>query len=164
MEYRYIKGYKNPYRISDQGVLEKKLSNGKWKIIKPSLVSNILRVKLVRPDGSRHHVTVRALMRDYFMGGERKGMCVTCRNNMQTDCALENLIFVPRYCAATSGAGENRKPVAKVDKYGAVLEVYRSIREAAKKNYMSESSVSERCHNKIKDPFKRCYYSFKFEV
>lgn len=162
MEYRNIEGYKHPYRISEEGTVEKKLKTGRWVVIQPNVCRNVLRTKLIRPDGSRHNVMIKSLMRDHFMGGKRPGMCVICRNKMQTDCALENLMFVPRYSRFTSGANANRKPVVKIDEHGKIIEAYSSIREAARKNFISESCVSLRCKNKVKNPFSKAYFTFKF--
>ena len=43
----------------------------------------------------------------------------------------------------------NRKPVARIDKEGNVVE-YRSIQEAAKENYLERSSITKALTGKIK--------------
>lgn len=57
----------------------------------------------------------------------------------------------------------NCRAVAKVNEAGAVLEVYPSIVDAAKANYMTEVGVKTHLRGKVKKPFK-CTggYTFRY--
>lgn len=162
MEYREIKGYKYPYRISEEGKITKKLRSGKWISISAHIDRSALRVKLINPDGSRKTVAVKSLMRDLFFGGKRTGMCLTQKNGMISDCSVYNLKWVPRYSVNTTRCNKTRVPVEKIDEQGNVLDVYKSMTEAAAKNYVCISSVSHRCSNKVANPFKTFGFSFRY--
>jgi len=58
---------------------------------------------------------------------------------------------------------QKRRRIERIDSAGNVTAVYRNETEAAKKNYLSKASVSNRCHNKTKKPFKSMDFSFRFE-
>ena len=51
----------------------------------------------------------------------------------------------------------------KVTENGDEVEVYRSAREAARKNSMSYQTVLDRCHNRVKKPFALDGYTYQFE-
>ena len=55
------------------------------------------------------------------------------------------------------------KAVVKIDRDGKVLEKYRSLSEAAKKNPMSKTSIENRTRRKLKHEFSICDFTFRLE-
>ena len=55
------------------------------------------------------------------------------------------------------------KAVVKVDQNGNVLDRYRSLSEAAKKNPMSKTSIENRTRRKLKNEFAVCDFTFRLE-
>lgn len=53
------------------------------------------------------------------------------------------------------------KAVVKIDQNGNVLETYKSLSEAAKKNPMSKTSIENRTRRKIKNEFEICNFTFR---
>lgn len=55
------------------------------------------------------------------------------------------------------------KAVVKIDQNGKVLERYKSLSEAAKKNPMSKTSIENRTRRKLKNEFAVCDFTFRLE-
>lgn len=55
------------------------------------------------------------------------------------------------------------KAVVKIDMNGNVLERYKSLSEAAKKNPMSKTSIENRTRRKLKHEFAICDFTFRLE-
>lgn len=163
MRYVSIPGYAKEYRISEEGIIQSKRRNGKWATVKARVERSQLQVKLYRKDGTRHSRSVKSLMRDCFLGGPREGYRLTNANSMISDCSIYNLKWVKQSQLHKIHGHKSRKPVVKVDRYGAPLAYYSSIHEAAAKNYVSIACVSRRCNKVIKDPFRYLDFDFKFE-
>ena len=60
------------------------------------------------------------------------------------------------------GRGMTRK-VEKIDSQGNVIETYKNETVAAKANYLCVQAVSNRCNGKVKYPFKKMDFSFRFK-
>lgn len=61
------------------------------------------------------------------------------------------------------GARSRRKAVVKIDNYGEIVEVYSSARMAAKANYMSHQTVTDRCNGKCRSIFAPDGYAYAWE-
>lgn len=162
----YLDGYKIPYRINDDGVLQG-FFNHRWrtKALNFSGQSTRPYYSMTLADGKRKNIPAVNLVIDAFLGGRKPGASYLHKNGNKFDCSVYNLKPVTQsYIATNCGGRSKRKAVEKIDREGNVLELYRSEEEAAKKNYISQNSVSRRCRNKIKgDPFKLAGFSFRFE-
>ena len=55
------------------------------------------------------------------------------------------------------------KAVVKINEEGKVLERYKSLSEAAKKNPMSKTSIENRTRRKLKNEFAVCDFTFRLE-
>lgn len=163
MAWKLIEGYKYPYRVSDQGEVQRQAPNGEWRTRKAYPYSGQWRVQLWLPDGSFKRVQVSKLVADAFMGGTPPGMLRVHRNGMKHDNAVENIVFMSRAKAAKQHRPGNSAPVLKVDKRGKVVAVYRSTSEAAKANHISQSAISKRCLGQIEDPYRLDGYNYIFE-
>lgn len=162
----YLDGYKIPYRINDDGVLQG-FFNRRWrtKVLNFSSKSTRAYYSMTLADGKRKNIPAVNLVIEAFLGGRKPGMSYLHKNGNKFDCSIYNLEPVTQSYIVTNYAGRSkRKAVEKIDREGNVLELYRSEEEAAKKNYISHNSVSRRCRNKIKgDPFELAGFSFRFE-
>ena len=156
-----ITGYKYRYRISTEGVVQK-LDGEKWITLSQRIGKTRAFVDMWNSDNVRVKVPVVRLMANAFLGGQKKGYAVIHINGAKLDNGLTNLQMVPHKEAARLSSGNRRRPVEKIDRDGNVIEVYRSQVEAARKNYMSKNSVSIRCLNRVKDPYKLMGYTFRY--
>lgn len=160
MRYAMIEGYKYPYRIGENGVVECG-KTGQWIPLVPTIShSKRARVKLRLPDGKQKYFAVSHLMADAFMGGVPEGHGVFHKDPFKLDNELENLEILP---LKHGGGAKSCKSVFKIDPLGNVVEIYRSAKEAAKKNHMSVSAMYERCQGKIKDPARLDGYTYQYE-
>lgn len=151
--WKMIPGYKWPYRIDENSCVQKRVK-GKWFTKKPYLHGNRACVKMRSVDNKSLDVPVVWLMADAFMGGLRLGCNIVHKNGYKLDCSLRNLEVISKQESGKRYGGKNRRiAVAKVDMDGNVVEIYSSGREAARKNYLSQSSVWLRCKKKIAYPF-----------
>ncbi len=160
--WKELEGYKYPYRVSDEGEVQKQLKNGKWVTLKPYPYSGQYRVQLWLPDGSWKRVQVSKLVVDAFLGGTPPGMLRVHKNGMKRDNAVENITFKSLSDAAKGNRPGNSLPVAKVDRNGKIVAYYRSGSEAARKNHISQAAISKRCLGLVEDPFRLDGYNYVF--
>lgn len=140
MRYAAIEGYRYPYRISEAGVVES-CGSGKWVPLKPTMKGRRVIVRLWDLDGRRTSRGVANLMGQAFLGGVPQNHGVFHKNGALLDNALENLEIRP---ISSGGGNKNSYPVVKIDRWGKVVEVYGSAREAARKNHISIGAIRER--------------------
>ena len=159
--WKEVKGYDFPYRISDMGIVQR-FRWGKWVEIIPHITSCRAKVGMWK-EGKRIAVPVVNLMADAYMGGQRKGMCIIHKDGSKLNNAAYNLKFVTRPQAGKISCQSRRKTVLKISPDGEVVAIFRSVIEAAKKDFLSRDAVRDRCVNKIKDPFKFTGYNYQYE-
>ena len=157
-----IPGYKFRYRISEEGVVQK-LDGEKWITLTPMLSNTRAEVSMRREDGSRCKVPVVRLMANAFLGGQVKGKSITHRNGAKLDNSIWNLKVMSKSDTSRLSGSPKRRPVEMIDREGNVVELYRSQAAAAKANFISKNSVSERCRNRLKDPYLLTGYTFRYE-
>ena len=164
-EWVAIKGYRWPYRINREGCVQKQLADGSWYTLKPYIGGGRARamVKMRTADNRKIDVPVVWLMADAFMGGRRPGYAIIHKNGAKLDCSLGNLKFLPLNKCGLLSCQSRRKAVEKVDRAGQVTAIYASAREAAERNYISQTSVWARCNGLVKDPFKLDGYDYRYE-
>lgn len=164
MAWKLIAGtWRWPYRVSDQGVVQKQLPDGTWQTIKAYPYSGQWRIQLWVDEKSWKRIQVSKLVVDAFLGGTPHGMLRVHKNGMKHDNAVENIIFMPRSKAATRHRPGNSRPVAKVDRKGNVIAIYRSESEAARANHISQQAIAKRCKGKIADPYRLDGFNYIFE-
>lgn len=159
-----IPGYRWPYRINDEGTVEKQLPNGTWVKLNPYLAGRSrVCVKMRTAENKQVDMPVVWLMADAFMKGRIPGMCIVHKNGSKFDCSLRNLQYMTYVqCGKLSGSNR-RRPVLKLDKSGEVVAIYKSVTEAANKNYLSRTAVWHRCAGKVKNPYDLDGYDYKYE-
>lgn len=164
MRWKLIPGdWRWPYRVSDQGDVQKQLPSGEWKTLKAYPYSGQWRIQMWRSDGTWRRIQVSKLVADAFMGGTPLGMMRVHRNGMLHDNAVENIVFMTPAQAAKMHRPGNSRTVLKIDREGNVVALYRSQVAAAKANHISQQAISKRCHGQIEDPFRLDGYNYIFE-
>lgn len=166
MEWKNIEGYRYPYRINEYAEIQRILPDGTFKTLKQYkhlTDKNYGRMCVTLSSGLNkgEKVYVVNLMVKYFLGGKRDGYVVTHRNGMITDCSKKNLAFATRKFIGKRYSGNGRHSVEKVDAFGDVIDLYKSVSEAARKNSVSRKYISQRCGGKIKSPLFG--YTFRYE-
>ena len=141
--WKAIPGFSD-YQESNEGRIKKKK---KKKVLLPVERKKFLVVK-VKKDGYKGNIyTVAKLVWKAFRGKVPKGMIVSHISVDTLDNNINNLTLITQ--ADMNRKRRNRKPIARIDKEGNIIE-YRSIKEAAKENYLERSSVGKALKGKIK--------------
>lgn len=164
--WRPIPGYEGIYEISNLAgirtwMTRKGFPSRRVKSDRPVLLNPMLCYKRKKgvyeldinlyKDGKRKRYMVKHLMRDVWMQGKKPGLVVRCKDGDQSQCALHNLEYttMKKLCQSKEKRSGNRVPVLKLDaKTKEVLEIYPSIAQAARKNYLSERALTFRMQNK----------------
>lgn len=166
-----INGYFHPYRINEEAEVEwLNPKTDEWVRIKPFMVRGKrdisyghLCVRMKTESGRFKNVHLKTLVIDAFFGGKKDGVVYGFKNGSITDCAIYNLYPTTQEEVSGRAGGHLRRSIEKIDRQGNVLDLYSSITEASKKNFMSRKSVTIRCQNKVKDPFELTGFSFRYE-
>ena len=115
-------------------------------------------------DGRDVNVPVKNLVINAFLGGRKPGDIYMHRNGMTSDCHVNNLFKTTRAELGRICGRGAKKSVEKIDRDGNVVEIYTSVTEAAKRDFINRRSVRLRCINKIKgDPFALTGFSYRYE-
>lgn len=165
--WRDIPGYKGIYQADREGNIRRLYRNGKTRIITPYHKkmngSQRLVVKLSVNGKAREAVVIQMIART-FLGPPPTGYIPVHRNGCQSDNYVNNIKYISRQQAGKIyGARSKRKAVVKIDNHGEIVEVYSSARTAAKENYMSHQTVTDRCNGKCKSPFAPDGYAYAWE-
>ena len=163
MEWKMIEGYLYPYRVNDQGVIQKQNPNGKWQTIKAYPYRSSWKVRLRVPDGATKRVSVAKLVTDAFVGKLPDGMLRAHRNGMIQDNAIENIVLMTKTELATRNRPWNCRPVLQIDANDEVVAIYSSATEAAKANYISKAAMSRRCRGEHGRAYELYGYRFEYE-
>lgn len=152
--WRAIPGTDGWYEISTSGHVRSWVERG-WHEKRRAKEPHLMKCSLTPKNGlivmiRQKRFTVKNIVRDVFMGGERPGYVLAHKNGDRSDCSVENLVFVTRKQLNAVSNRSKRKVVKKVSIYGRkVLEFYPSVREAAEKNFLSNHGMTNRIKKKI---------------
>ena len=125
--------------------------------------SNRYIVKLTKDGKSKEEILMQ-LMAITFLGPVPEGCVPYHKNGMQTDNNINNIEYISKKdLGKKTGAAAKRRPVAKIDSNGEIVQVYSSAREAARKNFMSYQTVIDRCNGKCKGAFAPDGYAYAWE-
>ena len=166
MAWKELSGYRYPYRISEEGEVQCKRT-GEWLpvhvIAKKTNHSYIPAVSLaVLPKGHKNY-TVTSLMEGVWLPVREKGQVYIHKNGSLMDCSVYNIRLGTRAETGKKAGGSNRRVIAKVDRSGKVLDMYRSASDAARKNHMSLRSVVNRCKGRVQTAMEMDGFSFRYE-
>lgn len=152
-EWAYIPGFKTPYRINRDGVVQQ-LRGKKWVTLKYDVTKRRTEVRLRSNDGKQKRVGVFCLLDRFFCDGygEKNGLCVGPKNGVRSECSLENMEYKTQSQIGKKNMARTfKKPVIRYDRHGNST-IYSSISEAAEKNSLTPSSLDRRLYYGVLDP------------
>lgn len=166
-----VPGFDGFYEVNVDGVVRTWREVGRCprakepKILKPCVRgSSRACVRMTDACGKKHDVTVARVMAEVFLGGVPKGMVAYHKDgNQQNNCLYNIGITEKKNVGKMFGAKMKRKPVLKVSKGGDILEVYKSVEDAFRKNYMSATQIERHLHKRVKEPFKFQDWTFVYD-
>ena len=167
--WRDIPGYGGKYQANRLGDIRRVYQGGLVRDMTPYRKGNSkqrarLFVKLT-VNGKPKEVPVLKIMATTWHGNRDENLVPYHKNGIVTDNHADNIGFTSRseLGRMTGYRSKRRKCVLKVTENGDEVEVYRSAREAARKNNMRYQTVLDRCHNRVKNPFALDGYTYQFE-
>ena len=168
MEWKDIPGYDGKYQLDREGNCRRVFPSGKTRLMTPYQKkrmsgSNRYIVKLTKDGKSKEEILMQ-LMAITFLGPVPEGCVPYHKNGMQSDNNINNIEYISKKdLGKKTGAAAKRRPVAKLDSNGEIVEIYPSAREAARKNFMSYQTVIDRCNGKCKGAFAPDGYAYAWE-
>lgn len=176
-DWRQIPGYGGAYEISIMGEVRTYRYRGPRLLETPRMMQQYVRkprgkarrsgrryVKLTADNGKAKEVAVLKIMVEVWCNGGPPGKVPYHKNGDLADHCLHNIGFATRKdLGKMTGAKSKRKPVAKIDQQGEIVEVYPSARAAARANNMSYQTVIDRCHGRVKRPYALDGHTYKYE-
>lgn len=157
--WRPIPGFDGLYEISTLGEVRSwRITGGihksgeraeKPKILAPTLRrrkrgNEVLEISLWNGKTKGFPLNIKNLMRDIWMNGPIPGKIVKLKDGNPANCALHNLFYTTLSEMNKKKDTSLRRPVAKCNKNHEVLTYYRSLNEAAKKNFLTVSGMRNR--------------------
>ena len=161
-----IPGYGGKYQADRDGCIRRIYASGKTRQMTPyrrKMHGNAFFVKLTK-DGKGKAENLAKIMALTFIGPRPSGHVPYHKNKCQTDNRADNIEYIStKELGRLTGMDSRRQPVAKIDKHGQIVCVYRSAREAARQNYMSYQTVIDRCNGKCKGAFAPDGYAYAWD-
>lgn len=157
--WKEIGGYKYPYRINQDGIVQVK-HDGKWRTLEQNCRHyGRAEVYLRQTNGLYRAVGVFRLLDKCFNDGyaEKNGLCVVPHDGDKGNTELNNIAYRTRLDMSRGSLG-NRKPVVRYDQNGNST-AYKSCRDAAKASGIKPTTFSARLKNGTQDP-----RGYRFEV
>lgn len=108
-----------------------------------------LTISLYVEDGRRVTFSVKNLMRDVWMEGPKEGKVVRIIDGNRENCSLHNLEYTTPSKGSRKFNDSQRRPVAKFNTDHEIVAYYKSVREAAEKNFLTQSAMSKRIKRRI---------------
>lgn len=157
-----IPGYDGKYQINFYGNVRRSLKNGRYKQLNPYIKSS---------NGNRvvklncKEKVVMSLMRITFIGELPEGKVTYHKNGIKADDCLANIgISTKSEIGKMIGSRHMcEQAVVKISSDGEIVDFYRSIREAGRKNYMSYQTIAGRASGKVKSLYAPDGYVYVFE-
>ena len=167
--WRELKGFRYPYRISEEAKIERQLPDGNWMRLNPYFSagagrSSALYVNIaVFPMGHKRFPVTRLMALAGWIPKKKAGQIYWHKNRCTQDCSARNLELISASEKSRRQKGPNRRSVVKIGRDGNELEVYRSIAEAARDNHVDRGVVTARCLGDVQNPFDLLGVSFRYE-
>jgi hypothetical protein len=87
------------------------------------------------------------------------------KNGIKTDDWVNNYGFATmQELGKKTGLKSRSRSVIKIDTDGQIAAIYKSAREAARHNYMSKQTITDRCNGKVKKAFALDGFDYKWEA
>lgn len=167
--WRDVPGYRGKYRVNRLGEVQRVYPSGLVRDLTPyKKGGKKLRDRLflhLSIDGKTKEIQLLKIVAEAWYPGHNKGLVPYHKNGLQTDNRVDNIAYITKQELGrrTGHMAGRRKSVVKVSEDGTEVEIYRSARQAAIANHMSDQTVLDRCHNKVKNPFALDGYTYQFE-
>lgn len=166
--WRNIPGYNGKYQVDMEANIRRVYPSGKTRAMTPyhkkMSGSQRLVVKLTDGNGKSKEVILMQIMARTFLGPVPDGCVPYHKNGCQSDNYIQNIAYISRKeLGKKTGSKSRRKAVVKIDILGEIVDVYSSAREAAKKNFMSKQTITDRCNGKCKGAFAPDGYAYAWE-
>lgn len=173
--WRDIPGFGGKYQASRDGNIRRVLRPGLARDMVPYRQSPAKQrrhknrkvyVKLTPAgDKPREYLISKLVAATFLPPPPRSGMVLYHKNYIINDNRVDNLAYTTRseLSKKTGHRTENRRSVLKINREGEVVEIYRSAREAAKMNPLSRQTITDRCNNKIKNPYELDGFNYQWE-
>lgn len=161
-QWRPIPGYGGMYELSKHGEIRSWRINGAGhdvteralepRILAPTLrkIKNrgrVLEISLWNGEGKGPPLNVKNLVRDIWMAGPQPGKVLQLIDGDPANVSVYNMRYVTRAEINKAKDTSLRRPVAKCQRR-TVVEFYRSVQEAAKRNHLSVSGMRNRIRRK----------------
>ena len=162
-----IPGYNGKYQADREGNIRRVFPSGKTRLMTPYYKKMTggqrLVVKLTKDGKAREEIVIGVIART-FLGPRPKGYVPYHKNGIRSDNYINNIAYITqKELGKITGAKSRRIPVAKINADGEIIEVYSSAREAARKNFMSYQTVTDRCNGKCKSAFAPDGFAYAWE-
>lgn len=151
-----VPGFNNKVRASINGEIQKYYKTCGWKTVSQYWKTKKGRGKHCKINQKEYNAA--RLIWSAFNGPIPDGYIVAHKDGVNIINALECLYLttLKENAKITGGMCADRR-VEKIDPAGNLIKTYRSAREAAKYEYMSRQSITDRCNGKIKNEFSYGY-------
>ena len=162
-----IPGYNGKYQCDREGNFRRVYKSGKTRPIRPyrkNGMRNKIVVHLTDDNGKTSQRLVIGIMAITFLGPAPPGCVPYHKNGALTENHINNIAYINRKeLGKITGQKSRRKPVAKINDSGNIVEVYPSARAAARDNFMSYQTVIDRCNGKVKSAFAPDGFAYAWE-
>lgn len=165
--WKNIPGYNGKYQANTEGQIRRVYPSGKTRLVKAFIKTigkkHRLLVKL-SIEGKRKERSVLQLMAKTFLGPATENYVAYHKNGCYRDNYIQNIAYMSNTeLGRKNGGRSRRKPVAKINSMGEIVDVYSSAREAGRKNYMSYQTIIGRCNGKCKSAFAPDGYAYAWD-
>ncbi|MEG0154538.1 MAG: NUMOD4 domain-containing protein [Lachnospiraceae bacterium] len=162
-----IPGYNGKYQADTEGNVRRVYLSGKYRLMTPyrrkMSGSQRLVVKLTKDKKQKEEIVIQIVAKT-FLGEVPNGYVPYHKNGVQSDNYVNNIGYISRQeLGRLTGAQSRRKGVAKIDGTGEVVEFYTSAREAGRKNYMNNQTITDRCNGRCKSAFAPDGFAYAWE-
>lgn len=151
--WKNIKGYNGKYQVSYAGEIRRVYPSGKTRLLTPHKHCNLrysrntLFVKLTDHNGKGREIPVIRIVAQTFLPEPPPGYVAYHKNGVLADNWASNIGYISRHeLGKKTGHISRSKAVVKIDQDGQFVAFYKSARDAAKENFMSRQTVTDRCN------------------
>ena len=167
--WKNVPGYNGKYQLNTEGECRRVYPSGKTRKMTPFVKQHItgskrLFVGMTNDEGKKKDECLHGIMALTFLGPVPEGHVPYHKNGNYDENHIQNIAYISRQeLGKLTGGRSRRQAVAKIDANGEIVEIYSSAREAARKNYMSRQTVTDRCNGACKSAFAPDGYAYAWE-
>tara|TARA_R110002153_G_scaffold151656_1_gene303054 strand:- start:310 stop:798 length:489 start_codon:yes stop_codon:yes gene_type:complete len=145
--FKDIEGYEGLYQISNTGKV-KSMKSG--KILK-NIAARDGYDRICLCGNGKRMVLIHRLIAEHFISNPMSKQCVNHINGIKTDNSIDNLEWVTHsenlIHAYANNLNKKPRPVARYDKDGVLVSVYKSARDAERDGF-SNQNIAKCCKGK----------------